>query len=67
VELDRARASDSRFGPRRAVQRLVLQRTLRVNVGEQHRVSPDIGLHAVYSSRVPIIINVVAELCGAGC
>lgn len=52
--LDRARASDSRFGPRRAVQHLVRS----ANCGEEPRVSPDVDFRTIYSSIIATIDNV---------
>jgi hypothetical protein len=57
VGLDRARASDSRFGPRRAVQHLVRS----ANCGEEPRVSPDVDFRLIYSSIIATIDNNVTN------
>ena len=56
--LDRARASDSRFGPRRAVQHLVTT----AKRSEEPRVSPDVDdLWTIYSSIIATIDNNVTN------
>ena len=57
VEHGRARASDSRFGPRRAVQHLVRS----ANCGEEPRVSPDVDFRLIYSSIIATIDNNVTN------
>lgn len=58
--LDQARASDSRFGPRRAVQHLVTT----AKCGEEPRVSPDVDLCTIYSSIASTTIDVCHKSVG---
>ena len=58
--LDQARASDSRFGPRGAVQHLVTT----AKCGEQPRVSPDVDLWTIYSSIASTTIDVCHKPVG---
>lgn len=58
--LDQARASDSRFGPRRAVHHLVTT----AKCGEEPRVSPDVDLWTIYSSIASTTIDVCHKPVG---
>lgn len=58
--LDQARAFDSRFGPRRAVQHLVTT----AKCGEEPRVSPDVDLWTIYSSIASTTIDVCHKPVG---